>query len=559
VAPRTVFPDDTLAAWGPVLPDLPWSSQALYSLGYPIVHLPASAALDAVYDGLVLARRYPTPGFASNLPSTNPDELSSALKAGHPAAHMAGALGVAWRRGGARAVMTVADEARKLGVHIDPPHLNYSVEYPSIQRDGDSWSVLWGLATLPGWRTSHAHKFILARPASGFTSLAEVAQAAISADLGLPHIEALIHAGGLDSLGDRPRDRKALLAALPSMLGWAKSQSDERSASQLTLFTFVPSSPPLEEDLSEDNSQTSFDAPSLNRQSPQARYAQRTWEEQNLGVAFTHSPEMDTLKLTLEKSGGLSSRITSTSQVAGEPLDRSLYLAGILTNVTLLPGEGGDTLAVAHLEDLHGVVELVALPPNYRRHSALWTEGNQVVVTARVEAHPDGEHYLLCEHLAHFTASGTDDSYTITIKPQRGAKVAAAKPAPQPTQPAYYAPQHKPDLKIVPPSTPAISDVARPTQPTTPTNMPTTVPNFTLIISIPDADEDQPVINNVIALKRLLEEYPGNDTVTLRVPYVRGAWKTATLSWGVQYSPQLESRIRRLLGNDAIAVIRMAG
>ena len=192
------------------------------------------------------------------------------------------------------------------------------------------------------------------------------------------------------------------------MLGWAKSQSDERSASQLTLFTFVPSAPPLEEDSSQDNSQTSFDAPGLNRQSPQARYAQRMWEEQNIGVAFTKSPEMDVLKLTLEKSGGLSSRITSTSQVAGEPLDRSLYLAGILTNVTLLPGEGGDTLAVAHLEDLHGVVKLVALPPNYRRHSALWTEGNQVVATARVEAHPDGERYLLCEHLAPFTASGND-------------------------------------------------------------------------------------------------------------------------------------------------------
>ena len=87
----------------------------------------------------------------------------------------------------------------------------------------------------------------------------------------------------------------------------------------------------------------------------------------------------------------------------------------------------------------------------------------------------------------------------------------------------------------------------------------TSMPNFTLIISIPDADEDQPVINNVIALKRLLEEYPGNDTVTLRVPYIRGEWKTATLSWGVQYSPQLESRIRRLLGNDAIAVIKLAG
>lgn len=558
VAPRTAFPDETLASWGPVLPDVPWSAQALSSLGYPLLHLPTSGSLDAVYESLALARRYPTPGFTHNQPYANPDDLSQALKEGHPAAYIAGALGVVWRHGGLRAVALLSDEARKLGVRIDPPHVNYSAEYPTLQRDGDSWSVLWGLATLPLMRASHARNFISARPASGFTSLAEVAQASISAGLTLSHLQTLVHAGALDSLGDRPRDHQALLFALPAMLDWAKTQSDLRSASQITLFSFVPSAPPVEADLSEDNAQTTFGAPGgapgLNRQSPQARYAQRTWEEQNIGVAFTQSPEMDALKLALKKSGGLSSRLTSTHQVAAAPLSRSLYLVGILTNITLLPGEGGDTLAIAHLEDLHGGLELVALPPNYKRHSALWTENNPVVVTARVEAHPDGDLYLLCEHLAPFTASGADDSFTITIKPQRSAKSAAARPAPQPAQPAYSTPQQKPDLKLVPPPT-STTTTTRSTQPSTPT----TLPNFTLIISIPDADEDQPVINNVIALKRLLEEYPGDDTVTLRVPYIRGEWKTATLSWGVQYSQQLESRIRRLLGNDAIAVIRLAG
>ncbi len=563
VAPRTAFPDDTVAAWGPTLPYLPWSAQALSSLGYPILHLPTSAALDVVYEGLALARRYPTPGFSHNLPTATPGELSQALKSGHPAAYIAGALGVAWSRGGSHSVSPLADEARKLGVCIDPPHINYSAEYPTLQRDGDSWSVLWGLATLPGWRPDHARCLISARPTAGFTSLASLAEASITAGLTLSHLQTLVLSGALDTLGDRPRDRHALLSSLPAMLEWAKAQSDLRSASQLSLFAFLPSAPPVEADLGEDNAQTTFGAPASPPRSPQARYAQRTWEEHNIGVVFTQSPEMDALKLTLEKSGGLRSRLTATNQVAAEPLHRSIYLAGILTNITLLPGEGGDTLSIAHLEDLHGSLELVALPPNYRRHATLWTENNSVLVTARIEAHPDGDIYLLCEQIAPFTASGADDNFTITIKPIRAPK-SAAKPAPPPQQPAYYssqtaptpqhpqAIQHKPDLKLVPSST---STPAPQYQPPTSTSM----PNFTLIISIPDADEDQPVINNVIALKRLLEEYPGNDTVTLRVPYIRGEWKTATLSWGVQYSPQLESRIRRLLGNDAIAVIKLAG
>jgi hypothetical protein len=88
--------------------------------------------------------------------------------------------------------------------------------------------------------------------------------------------------------------------------------------------------------------------------------------------------------------------------------------------------------------------------------------------------------------------------------------------------------------------------------------MPTQPPAFTLIISIPDAEEDQTVIDSVIHLKRLLEEYPGPDTVTIRVPYIRGKWTSASLSWGVRYSHQLETRLRRLLGDDAIAVIQLA-
>ncbi|MEP6774911.1 MAG: PHP domain-containing protein, partial [Chloroflexota bacterium] len=463
VAPRTAFPDDTLAAWGPTLPYLPWSAQALSSLGYPVLHLPTSAALDAVYEGLALARRYPTPGFSHNLPSATPGELSQALKSGHPAAYVAGALGVAWSRGGSHSISTLADEARKLGVRIDPPHVNYSAEYPTLQRDGDSWSVLWGLATLPGWRPDHACLLISARPLAGFASLAALAEASITAGLTLSHLQTLVLSGALDTLGDRPRDRHALLSSLPSMLEWAKAQSDLRSASQLSLFAFLPSTPPVETDLGEDNAQTTFGAPTSAPRSPQARYAQHTWEEHNIGLVFTQAPEMDALKLILEKSGGLRSRLTSTHQVAAEPLRRSIYLAGILTNITLLPGEGGDTLAIAHLEDLHGSLELVALPPNYRRHSALWTENNSVLVTARIEAHPDGDVYLLCEQLAPFTASGADDNFTITIKPIRAPKSAAAKPTPPPQQPAYYssqtattpqppkATQHKPDLKLVPP------------------------------------------------------------------------------------------------------------
>jgi DNA polymerase III alpha subunit len=352
-------------------------------------------------------------------------------------------------------------------------------------------------------------------------------------------------AGACDTLGDRPRDRYAMLAALPNLFSWAEAQSAARGSSstnQLDLFSDPSPSPPLEEDLREENAQTSFQVAPTSH-SPYERYLRRRWERANLGVSFTESDDMDALVNALEASGGLRSRLVSTANVHPEHIGTTIHLVGLLCDIALLQGEDGETLAVGSLQDPHGTIELLAFPPNYKRHTTLWVEHNPVAVIARVQAHQDGELYLLCEHLAPFTAGVSEESYSVTIK-TRAARGASAAPK-EPPAPA------RPDLKIVaaPPR-----DTLRAPQPLAPTRPPA----FTLIISIPDADEDQTVIDSVIGLKRLLEEYPGADTVTIRVPYIRGKWTTASLSWGVSYSHQLEARIRRLLGDDSIAVIQLA-
>jgi hypothetical protein len=86
-------------------------------------------------------------------------------------------------------------------------------------------------------------------------------------------------------------------------------------------------------------------------------------------------------------------------------------------------------------------------------------------------------------------------------------------------------------------------------------------PNYSLIISIPAAADDHVVIDSMISLNNLLSGYPGPDMVTIRVPYAPNStkWTSARLPWGVAYTQQLDARIRRLLGDEALAVIRLAG
>jgi hypothetical protein len=477
-----------------------------------------------------------------------------AIKAGHPVAFLAAALSTVTDRA---QIITLAEEARRLGVRQEAPDVNRSEANPTLQRDGEGWAVLWGLKMLPGWQGQVAERFLSARPGSGFTSLREIALVAVDAGLSTSHLETLVRSGACDSLGTLGapiRDHAAMLAALPATLEWARAT--RRSAGQLDLFASPVPEPPVEEDLQDENVRQEPG----NMQSPRRRYLRRLWEQENIGVAFTEAAELDSLIAALEKSGGLRSRLITTAQVGADHLDTSIYLVGILCSIRMVEGVtpgGQEPLAIGRLEDAEGSIELIAFPPNYKRHAELWTESNLVVVTARVVSHDDGEIYLLCEHMAPFQAGSGEEAMTLTIKAPRQTKSAA-----------------KGDMQITQPPTPAVSVPVRPSpQPVAASSVPQPLPRqasqpsaspgepatYSLVISIPPAGDDHAVIDSMIALNTLLSQNPGPDSVTLRVQYSAetGKWTSARLPAGVRFSHPLENSIRRLLGDDALAVIKL--
>jgi len=479
----------------------------------------------------------------------------AALKADHPAAFLAGALSSTTARAD---VTKLASEARRLGIRIEQPDVNRSGARPLLQREGDAWAILWGLNHLPGWHGSPAAGFLAARPAAGFASLREVALAAVDASVSLSQLETLIRSGacdGLGTLGASIRDRDAMLEVLPAMLEWARAT--RLSAGQLDLFSAPPVEPPVEEDLQGDPESGSRIA-----DSPRQRYLRKLWEEANVGVAFTQAVEMETLVTALEKSGDLRSRLLATAQIGEQHVDTSISLVGILCSIHIVEGAPGDgePLAYGRLEDAHGSIELVAFPPNYKRHSELWAESNQVSVTARVARHDDGEFYLLSEHIAPFKAGASEEAMTLTIKAPRQIKSAPggnsstpvlsevapvpARPAPPAQAPASASSPGRPQPGPLRPQVALSNEPAR----------------YSLIISLPPADDDHEVIDSMIALNSLLGSHPGPDSVTIRVQYSpeTGKWTSARLPGGVRFSPALEQSIRRLLGDDALAVIKLA-
>jgi hypothetical protein len=398
------------------------------------------------------------------------------------------------------------------------------------------------------------------------------------------------------------------MEALPGFLEWARAERgrDEaaRGAGPADLFSFNDAQPgPLPDET------PTLGGPTL---TPRERYLRRAWELAQIGAGFTPAGEIEALKRTLDGSH-LHSRLLRSVQVGEEHVGKSVNLVGLLTRIRLVspPASNGNgsvsdsvsanaqslagPMSVAWVEDTEGAIELVAFPPGYKRHAELWTENSLVIVTGRVRKHHDGEVYLLCEHMAAFDLGLEEAEISVKVKQSKKAQAVVeeiastaspptgngangkgagngAYPAsvPAPAHPSAPRPAPIPPAPPAPAAPPATTPVTAAastaatasTAPTmTNTAMTTTdgQPTHKIIITLPISEDDQADIDRMIALKEILQEHPGTDVVTLRIPYSPepGHLTTAQLPRGVAYSTVLEAEVVRLLGKEAIGVIRL--
>lgn len=462
--------------------------------------------------------------------------MLATVKATHPAAFFSAALDAAWEREGPAAVRPLAEDARRMAVTLLPPDIKLSEVSTALQKVETGWAVRWGLARQPGWGRSQAEHFVVGREKhNGYTTLRDLAAGISEGELSPRQIEVLVLSGACDSLGGRD----AVLAAL---LGAAQDKKE----------------PPGE--LAHDP------VPG-----PRLRYARRAWELDNLGVGFTNAHDMDALRRALSAGSAWSGRLTGSARIRTGQEGQSVYLVGLLHEVRQLgaeirtPNEGKsgqeEKVAVAWVEDLEGAIELVAFPPNYKRHAALWTENNMVIVTARVRAHSDGEGvYLLCEHMAPYNVAVEEQEINITIKAnKRTASVAGEETTPLPTP--EPAPTNGGSHKVATTPQDVMQDTRIEIQNPISKVQNEEEPGYELIITLPSSPDDHEDIDRMIKLDRLLKGHRGPDTVILRIPYSpeTGSYTKAQLPRGVRYSSVLEMEIRDLLGPDALALIKLLG
>jgi DNA polymerase III alpha subunit len=431
------------------------------------------------------------------------------------------------------------------------------------------WAIMWGLGHLPGWSIELAERFVEVRPEEGIGSLRELVSVAVRAGLSEEQVEALVRAGAGDRLGGKARDRDEMAERVPGLMA-AEREGGEAKGKQRDLFSAAA-------EVEGSDEEATYQVEPL---SPRERYLQREWERHHLGVGFTDAPEMDVLQEALDRSGALRERLLTTMQVGSEGAGKSVLLVGLLSGIKLLArtDEKGESapLATAQLEDGEGSIELVAFPPNYARHKSLWTEGNAVIVTARVAAHDDGEMYLLCEHMAPMRAGDEEEEIKVKVKPSRGMR--SAKGAVEgsveiaaPKNGEYGAASGGNGIHSTAAAASHATGITAQSdhygQPIAANGNGKDHSNGTgaskaryqVIITLPNVDDDHEAIDAMIALNSTLGEHPGEDIVTVRIPYMAGSQRMATvqLPRGVAFTYDLRERLESAFSPQALAVIEL--
>ena len=127
-----------------------------------------------------------------------------------------------------------ANEARRLGIKIEPPSVNRSgVDFEVAASADGNLSILYALSAIKGVGEGQSAALVAARGGRPFADLGDFAERISARDVNKRMLECLAAAGAFDAL---EADRARVAAAIEPILALAHRREDERSAGQSGLF-----------------------------------------------------------------------------------------------------------------------------------------------------------------------------------------------------------------------------------------------------------------------------------------------------------------------------------
>jgi DNA polymerase-3 subunit alpha len=296
------------------------------------------------------------------------------LKANHPVEYFAALLTSVKDKLDKAAGYLV--DARSSGIELRPPDVNVSnVDFtPQVEER----LIHFGLSAIKGVGQVLCEKMVVERVANGlFSSFHDFAMRVPTDCLNKKAIESFIKAGAFDGLG---HPRQGLMAVFESIIDDSVSRRAEADQGVMSLFDAVA-----------DDSGSTFD---LDVPVPDIEYDKT--------VKLKHEKEMLGLYLSDHPLYGFETVLSKLASCTVADLElrengEFATLAGIISKVERKVTKRGDHMAIVHLEDLFGGVELTVFARTLQQHGHKIYDDAIIAVKVRINSQEDRKSYSVLE------------------------------------------------------------------------------------------------------------------------------------------------------------------
>ena len=313
------------------------------------------------------------------------------LKAHDPAAYLAAAL--TSEVGDTDRIVTLVEEARRLGIEVLPPDVNRSG--PGFTLEGDA--IRFGMSAVKNVGKGSVEAIVATRQERGpFTSLWDLCRRVDSKAINKRVVESLVLAGACDALGG---DRAQLFEVVGPAIGRSQDLARAENKDQVRLFgaehAIEVSDPPL---------------PAVAPWPLQDILAK---EREVLGFYFSDHP-LSPYRPLIE-----ARRLPDTARIRELKDGAVIGFIGMVSSIKTITDRSGRPMAFVTLEDFAGSVEGVTFADLYERNRSAFVPGSVLEVKARVSVREEEDPKLVFQSLraigAADAAEGTPATLTIDL------------------------------------------------------------------------------------------------------------------------------------------------
>src|SRR3984893_3727493 len=285
------------------------------------------------------------------------------LKTHYPVEFMAALL--TSETGNTEKVVKYINEARGMGITVLPPDVNSSaLDFTPVGE-----SIRFGLQAIKNVGENTVKGILEARAALGrFTSLYQFCDHVDTRLINRRVVESLIKSGAMDTLGAR---RAQIFAVIDRAMDRAQRQQRERSSGQHGLFGGASAAPPPPDD----------PLPDLEEWPEHEMLAS---EFATVGFYISGHP----LSKYAAKLSEL--RAIDLPAVEGRRNGEEITVGGIVVAMRSMRSRKGDRWGILTLQDMTGVLEVLAFPESFARLEAVFKSNAPLVLKGRVNVEDAG-------------------------------------------------------------------------------------------------------------------------------------------------------------------------